>query len=286
MTYLSKKSLYDEYISLISETLAQLESQFRLPKLHEALFGHPRKGLYDDTEWTEITERFSATRAWTRVSDLYDFAIDGILKNRSDPRWMIEEVDKLLPYLQATNPFVVCVKDTLLVLAQGRAALEAGFDLRFEALVKLADVDERTVRNAISAGELTFFKNDAKGLVNAVSARKWLEGRRGFVPTKFISTIGGAQLGDVKSPAQFGAFLNQHRTQRNTFPPPRGVPMAKQSIEELERGVFNLPLSTTFELADFYCLDRGEFTDCVMRVFFRDQYDAVLACQKKTSGQE
>lgn len=275
MAYIPKEILREQLMDLVSQLLNRVAGAFGLSDLHlhETVFG---SSSGEDGEVAQRQrENFCATRAWKRFVAIYDFAVQGELKNRSDPYLMLNEWKNLLSHLPQSDPFVVHVNETIFVLANGRNSLESGYDLRFEELVLLANVDERTVRNAISAGELTYFKNEAKGFVSAASARDWLEGRRGFVRTYFKETIDKV-LSEIKTPAEFGAFLNSQRTARNAFPVRQKTPEIQHEIEKLEQGIFDLPLSRTFQLADFYCLNRGEFIDCVMRIYFPNQYDALI----------
>jgi hypothetical protein len=45
-----------------------------------------------------------------------------------------------------------------------------------------------------------------------------------------------------------------------------------KALNELEMGVFKLPLDTVTPLADFYQIDRRDFLVTVMKVFYEDQY--------------
>jgi hypothetical protein len=46
-------------------------------------------------------------------------------------------------------------------------------------------------------------------------------------------------------------------------------------FQEVERGIFNLPLDSVFHLADFYRLDRKVMLSCVMRIFYPEQLQAL-----------
>ncbi|MCA8947609.1 MAG: hypothetical protein KDB29_15340, partial [Planctomycetes bacterium] len=165
-----------------------------------------------------------------------------------------------------------------------RNALDGGSSVLMEKLAYLADVDVRTVRNAISAGELVAFKV-TDGLqpgihIENASARSWLQGRRGFTPTVYRGETAQA-IGDVSSPAEFGAFLVARRDQLGLdagegklLPLVPGV--NAKGLAAVEAGVFELPLNAVNPLADFYQLDRKAFLECVMRVFFNDYYTTIL----------
>ncbi len=47
-------------------------------------------------------------------------------------------------------------------------------------------------------------------------------------------------------------------------------------LTQLESGVFALPLDAVFPLADFYGLPQHAFLECLMRVFFRTEFDAII----------
>lgn len=56
--------------------------------------------------------------------------------------------------------------------------------LTFREVALLARVEERSVRNAASAKELETVRDDTRTYVHVDAARKWLSGRRGFIPSK------------------------------------------------------------------------------------------------------
>jgi hypothetical protein len=144
-----------------------------------------------------------------------------------------------------------------------------------EKLAFLAGVDVRTVRNAISAGELIGHKTDLGLSIDNASARSWLNGRRGFKPTVIVGeAINGLQA--VSTPADFGAYLVARRNKLGLDGKDKKIVVFHpgidaRAISEIEAGVFKLPINTAFPLADFYQLDRKEFLACVMRVFFGEQ---------------
>ncbi len=160
----------------------------------------------------------------------------------------------------------------------GRFCLDDEEDIHLDKLALLAEVDIRTVRNAISAGELSAVKrNDIvhPGIyVDNSTARRWLQGRRGFKPTVFHGRA-SQHIEHIGSPSEFGAFLTARRnelgldvSENKLVPLCPGVDA--KSIVTIEAGVFALPLSAVNPIADFYQLNRKTFLSCVMRVFFGD----------------
>lgn len=270
MAYIPIDKLREMFADVVTKTCSRLELAFCKgePVLQSAIFG-THEG--DEARVVELQwETFSSSRAWYGFSQLYNFAVKGELHDRQDPHWRIGELTNLLSVLQHDHPFVTYVYQTILPLAQGRSSLENGFDVPFEALVQLANVDERTVRNAISAGELVHFKNDGKGYIRADSARQWLERRRGFTPTRYINTM-GTPLDEITTPEELAEFLIVHRT-RNRYPSRETTADIEPDVRHLEQGICDLPLDRAARLADFYCLDRSDFLDCLLRIYFPEQY--------------
>lgn len=160
--------------------------------------------------------------------------------------------------------------------------LDQGHLLQYEKLALLAGVEIRTVRNAISAGDLIavehqFYKDVH---IDNASARRWLVGRRGFRPTFTADGSQPSNLDGVDTPGEFAALLQSQRKRQDAgeLPAPDAInhpALTPQSFSRLELGIFELPLDTVFPIADRYCLERRKFLACVMRVFFRDEMDAL-----------
>ncbi|KWT98505.1 MULTISPECIES: hypothetical protein [unclassified Variovorax] len=88
---------------------------------------------------------------------------------------------------------------------EARNGLDSGTKLGLDEVALLANMNERSVRNATSAeGESRLALLD-DGLVAVEEARRWLKGRRGFVPTQFRELPGALEavpdsLDDVEIP--------------------------------------------------------------------------------------
>jgi hypothetical protein len=48
------------------------------------------------------------------------------------------------------------------------------------------------------------------------------------------------------------------------------------AMKELESGVFSLHLDTVFPIADFYQVSRKDMLNCVLRTFFREEYQMLI----------
>jgi hypothetical protein len=183
-------------------------------------------------------------------------------------------------------------------MADGRFGLDGGQEISLPKLALLAQVDLRTVRNAASSGQLVtvtkdkLFDPDTVFVENA-SARRWLLGRRGFKPTPLIN-IEREQIHEVNTPSGFAAFLVGQRKQieigfdvddiaKRTVNHP-GV--GEAAIKELEAGVFALHLDTVFPLADYYQVSRKDMLNCVMRVFFNDEYQMLISTATSNKGNQ
>lgn len=275
MTNILKNELFNRFVQAGEILFTQIENNFGFHDIKKQFFG---RETYDKASATEVNLMRAWVRdskAWTSYSTVFDYAVDGIIQEFTNPFVMINEAAQIVSLLITTNPYIAGILEPVIIQAEGRSAMEMGQFIRFEALVALAGLDERTVRNAISAGDLIFQKNDGKGLIDPVSARNWLTGRRGYKHTRIITSNPGL-LKDVTSPAQFGAFLKASRIQFSNHLHIENLPVDQKSIGEIENGIFNLSLNVTFDIADYYRIDRNEFLKCVMRIFFRDQYDALL----------
>jgi hypothetical protein len=89
-----------------------------------------------------------------------------------------------------------------------RYDLDNGSDLSVPGLALLADMNERSVRNATSLeGEARLTLQSDQTAAN-VEARRWLAGRRGFRPTEGREFADDAEMSDVQlSAAEIPAFV-------------------------------------------------------------------------------
>ena len=67
---------------------------------------------------------------------------------------------------------------------RARRSLDAGSYMSIGELAVLADMSERSVRNALAVEGTGRLNADKSGNVENAEARRWLQGRRGFVPTR------------------------------------------------------------------------------------------------------
>lgn len=274
---IDKEMLFKNYFDTAVEVFSTFEGVFEVKGVWSQIFG---------AEWGDgqafnspaieqaAKDHVRSSWAWQQLSDLYDYAVDGNAGNRHPVDIVIGGAE-VLSFIRTENHSPSFEWDYITAKGDGRFALDDGEAVLVEKLALLAGVDVRTVRNAISAGELVAFKSDDGLAIENPSARTWLLGRRGFKPTVMLDEdIGG--LDDISTPAAFSAFMSAQSkrlgldTEGNklvAFHPS----VDARAISEIEAGIFKLPLDTVFPIADLYRLDRKQFLSCVMRVFFSEQ---------------
>lgn len=272
-----KEFLFNDFFSAAVGTLEALELFYSVNGVVEQVFG-------DLADEAQAKARFRSSGAWETLSILYDYAVDGI--ENGHPNDIVIAGSDVVKLATSENSFPSSEWGDIVSMADGRSALDDGSYITLHKLALLANVDIRTVRNAVSAGDLVTTKMDDEIYLENASARRWLCGRRGFKPTLLKGEAGKQSLDDVNTPAEFAAFLLARRQRVSNKP--EGVANGKlvvlypgataQAMQQLEAGVFALPLDATLPIADFYQLDRKSFLNCVMRVFFLDEL-RLLACE-------
>jgi hypothetical protein len=228
----------------------------------------------------ERKAKLRSSRPWETLMRLHDYAVDGIEVQGYRGDDIVIDGSQVLKLVSSENHWPSREWDDLVAMGDGRYGLDDGQPLDIRKLALLANVDVRTVRNAISSGVLEANKTHEVVFIENESARRWLLGRKGFKPT--VSSTGAEQLGleQVNSPGEFAAFLTARRAHIGldddsdklvVFHPS----VTADSLKELEAGLFALPLDTVFPLAAYYQVDRKKFLECVMRVFFIDELRAL-----------
>lgn len=277
-----KENLFQNFYSTTFNSFLALEGQFNINGVMDQLFGVDK-----DEEHSKAHLR--TTRSWITLSALYDYAVDGLIGEESPEDIVIDGSD-VLHLVTSENYSPSGEWRQIVAMGDGRYALDAGDSVALIKVALLANVDVRTVRNAISSGDLVVIKTEHEVYIENASARKWLRGRKGFKATVLNEIDEDLSLSGVNTPAEFGAFLMGQRVRIGggkddsklvVFHPSVNV----QAVSELEAGVFSLPLDAVFPLADFYQLGRKEFLECVMRIFFYDELEMLVHESAKIEGQ-
>ena len=276
---LDKEALFNNYIDTALEVLADFEVVFGIDNVASQFFGQ----IIAHGE-TQIPDRQAAMKhvqqsdAWRSLSRLYDYAVDGVLDD-PNPDEIVESAADVLTYFETYS--ISPADDWIHIVQQGdgRFALDDGQDIIIDKLRLLAGVDIRTVRNAVSAGDLAAHKVDGDTFINNDTAREWLSLRRSFKPTRIISTD-KIKLSQVSSPVEFAAFLKAQRETLGFDLKDKKLAFIHPSLDariitDVEGGIFKLPLDSVFPLADFYQIEKQPFLNMVMRVFYKDQLSMI-----------
>lgn len=270
----SKADLLADFIHSASETFQAMEAEFGFNGIVEHFLGvNKPMDFNEDAVMQQIKRHVNVSHAWQELSRLYDFAVDGLAES-DDISHIVTNAAEILDLIAHSQYPLHSAWKRLVWQGDGRVALEEGESFELDKLAYLADVDIRTVRNAISSGALTLTKVMGIDLVSNESAHKWLLGRRGFKPTVYTNRS-SVELANVSKPSNFAIFLTQ---QRNRIIDDGGVLSSQNSaltqavISDLESGLFNLSLSMVNPIADYYQLGRKSFLECVMRTFFFEQF--------------
>lgn len=183
------------------------------------LFGQDITRLYGirDHAWAE-NEAIQASPVWKAASEMYDYGVTGTPTEGLFPEGHIDgvhgHVERFLRgmdtphmrlYLEETDNTPPRLAMLAVQSAVARMVLDGGWrhtdygageygvkkgdmnHLTLAEVALLANMDERSVRNAANPKLADPLKTEPIGkrsLVNPEEARRWLAGRKGFVPTK------------------------------------------------------------------------------------------------------
>lgn len=267
----AKETLFKDFFHAAFNTLEALENQYAVKGIRSQVFG-----ASDEVAQQEAALR--ASRPWATLSNLYDYAYDGIVgKNGADAMAVVLNGSDVIKLATSEDFWPSTRWNDIVAMADGRYALDDGQSIEASKVALLASVDVRTVRNAISSGELSTFKKEGDTLVSNDSARRWLRGRRGFKPT--VNTHEDANESDLdlaSTPVDFGAILAARRRQlKLESPDPKSSGfhpcLRLESLAEIEAGIFLQSLDAVFPLADYYLVDRKRLLKATMRVFFCEE---------------
>lgn len=279
---INKEVLFENYFQTANKVFSTFESVFSVEGVWSKIIGVDDSEKYGfSTPLTEQAARdhVRASSAWQSLSQLYDYAVDGLIESGTHPIDVVIGGAEVLSYITTENEGPTIEWEHITAQGDGRYALDDGEYILLDKLALLAGVDVRTVRNAVSTGELVANKDDEGTFIENTSARNWLSGRRSFKPTVNLNR-GLEELTKVSSPAEFGAFLVAQRKKIGLDGDEKKLAVFHPSVDsraimEIETGVFKLPIDTVFSIADFYQVDRKELLSCVMSVFFGEQLSAL-----------
>jgi len=176
-----------------------------------SLYGENIARLYGvNDSWTEI-EAIQASPIWEAVSEMYDYGVTGIPKGELSPGGHIYDTyahtemflrgmdtPNMKLYLEAHANALPRLAMLAVQSAVARIVLDGGWrhtdyeegdmnNLSIAEVALLANMDERSVRNAANKKLTDPLKTEQLGkrsLVSVEEARRWLAGRKGYIPTK------------------------------------------------------------------------------------------------------
>lgn len=281
----NKQELFNNFYVCTREAVSSWETYFDVTGLAEQVFS---ESIHAHQNAENVLRE---SDAWKQLLALLDYATEGVTDGMEEMS-IVMDAAEILALVRTESYWPNQDWDNIVTMGDARYALGDGMALDLERIALLANVDIRTVRNAASAGELTVIqapKDDPfprrTPMVDHASARRWLYGRKGFKPTISDNSAENLALEDVRSAADFGTFLKKQReriglaesSQKFTIFHPCAT---SSTIQQLESGVFMLPLDAVFRVADFYQLSKKAFLECVMRVFFSEELDALSGALK------
>jgi hypothetical protein len=266
----TKESLINSFRVTCIHTMVEMENLYGVAGIVENLFGN-------DIEDAEATaQNFKNSSAWTILSNLYDYAVNGIVND--EPPSIVIDGANVLELASCHDNHVSQEWADLVEMADARLSLEEGGDLTIKRVALLGGVDMRTVRNAISAGDLAATKDDDIVWIEHASTMRWLHSRKGFKPTVYPEARKLSDIAEITSSTAFGAFLAARRKflglDAATTPSISGP--TRDMATKLESGMFLLPLDAAFPLADFYQINRKDFLEAVMRIFFAEELSILV----------
>lgn len=139
-----------------------------------------------------------------------------------------------------------------------------------QAIAHLADIDLRTLKNAVSAGEIEAI---SKNVLCASSLKKWLLSRKGFKPTFYSDQT---QTYFFNSPTSFANILKiSKKTLADKFDPSELIntfPNQTNIIEQLELGIFVLPIDALPLIAKTYEIPYPLLFKQVMQTYYPKEY--------------
>ncbi len=270
----NKQELFDSFYVCTLQAIENWQTYFGVDGLDEQILG---ESIHTQENAEQVLRK---SRPWQTLMDLFDYATEGVTAGMEEMS-IVLDAGSVLKLISTEMQWPSKEWDDILTMGDARFALDEGEPLSLERVALLANVDIRTVRNAVSAGDLIV----EQGAIDNAVARRWLHGRKGFKPTVVKNSAENLALENVRTAQEFGVFMKQQRERIGLADSGQKLtifhPCATAgTIQQLEAGVFTLPLDAVFRVADFYQLSRKALLECVMRVFFAEELDILAESLK------
>lgn len=160
--------------------------------------------------------------------------------------------------------------------AYAKMRLDGDHDLNLETLALLAGVDERTVRNAVTAGNIATIKSGSDTLVANQEARRWLNSRPDFKPTKYRNED-IANGSDVTTATAFGQFIALKREAQNLTigDVTKDTDIDVDTLLDLEKGIDRIHLSQISKLQNILKIEDNSLLNNYMRIFHWEEFTSL-----------
>ena len=154
---------------------------------------------------------------------------------------------------------------------EARANLDAELSLSIKELALLAGVDERTIRNAASAGAFEITKFGSSTIIDNAEARKWLNARPDFKPTKYRNK---QIVSGVYTATEFGNFvtMKMEENELTTENVAKEVGVEVNVIVDLEKGIDRINLGHISKLQNLLKIDGNQLLKDFMEIFHPEEY--------------
>lgn len=154
---------------------------------------------------------------------------------------------------------------------EARANLDAELALSIKELALLAGVDERTIRNAASSGAFEIMKFGSSTMIDNAEARKWLNARPDFKPTKYRSE---QIISGVYTATEFGNFvtLKMEENGLTTENVAKEIGVEVDVIFDLEKGIDRINLGHISKLQNLLKIEGNKLLSDYMEIFHPEEY--------------
>lgn len=229
---------------------------------------------------TELDENIAKThfkngQIWYPFEWVYEYAING-----NGYKCCIDEITDCVDFAHILNSdhFQISQQShEVITMALVRHAIEHDPTVMYlnvdncnypKAIAQLAGIDLRTLKNAVSAGEINAF---SKNELCASSLKQWLLTRKGFKPT--IYTNENSHF--FNSPTSFASVLKKARETLDYFDPTKLIEACENQpnvIEQLELGILDVALDKLPLVAKTYGIPYPILFKQVMQTYYPNEY--------------
>ncbi|MFV5508903.1 MULTISPECIES: hypothetical protein [unclassified Acinetobacter] len=219
---------------------------------------------------------FRNSSIWYPFEWVYEYAVNG-----NGYKCCIDELTDCVDFIHIIHSDhfqITAQSNEIVTMALVRHALEHDPTVNYfdadncnypKAIAQLAGIDLRTLKNAISAGEI---ETVSKYVLCATSLKHWLLRRKGFKPTFYKKE---EQQFFFNSPLSFSNTLKDAKKELTTPFNPSDLlekyPEIPNVIEQLESGIFNLPLDSVSIIAKAYGIPYPILLKEILKTFYPNE---------------